>query len=425
MRKRVAIAAGALQLGLGIAVAAFVVVRERQGRDVRGSLTVEFEPTQPTRAAEPPQLVWPLYGFDAARVRAPVGFDVRPPFRSQPVWTFAAHALLEFPPVIGYRRIFFVNNAGTVFAVDERSGNLAWRYRSHRCSAASPGLGRGRVYVALMNRPPCNASGGRLDGRLIAFDARSGRRVWERQIGPTESSPLVAGNVVYVGDWARKVYAFTASTGNLRWSYATGDKVKGAAALSNGRVYIGSYDGHVYALDARTGKLRWRASAQQRLGPTGTFYSTPAVAYGRVYIGSTDGKVYSFGATTGKLRWSQGTGNYVYASPAVWRGLVLVGSYDGTFYALDAATGDVRWRFAAGGRISGSASVVAGIVYFSTLKGRTYGLDARTGRVRFSYPTGQYAAVVASRRRLYLVGYSKLYALIERTSAPPRAGARK
>jgi hypothetical protein len=34
--------------------------------------------------------------------------------------------------------------------------------------------------------------------------------------------------------------------------------------------------------------------------------------------------------------------------------------------------------------------------------------------VLWSYPAGQYAAAIASKRRLYLVGYSKMYALIQR-----------
>jgi outer membrane protein assembly factor BamB len=58
--------------------------------------------------------------------------------------------------------------------------------------------------------------------------------------------------------------------------------------------------------------------------------------------------------------------------------------------------------------------VIDGIVYFSTLGGKTFGLDASSGKEVWSYPTGQYAAVVASKNRLYLVGYSKLYALIRR-----------
>ena len=47
----------------------------------------------------------------------------------------------------------------------------------------------------------------------------------------------------------------------------------------------------------------------------------------------------------------------------------------------------------------------------------------RNGRKLWSYPTGQYAAVIASHYRLYLVGFSKLYALIERH--PGKRQARK
>jgi hypothetical protein len=53
-------------------------------------------------------------------------------------------------------------------------------------------------------------------------------------------------------------------------------------------------------------------------------------------------------------------------------------------------------------------------VYFSTVTGRTYALDARTARRQWTWPDGQYTAVVADRRRLYVVGYSKLYALVRR-----------
>ena len=315
--------------------------------------------------------------------------------------------------MIAYSRIYIVNNAGTVFALHQRNGKALWKYRTHRCSAASPAVGNHLVFVSLLNKPPCNASHG-VDGKVIAFDAETGRIRWQRTIGPSESSPLVADNMVIVGDWSHDVYAFTAASGNLRWHFKAGGLVKGAISLSGNRVFFGSYDTHVYALNLQTGKQVWRASSQPRIGRTGTFYADAAVAYGRVYIGATDGKMYSFGATTGKLRWSNGTGDFIYSSAAVWRGNILVGSYDGDFYSFDAATGDVRWKFHAGGKISGSSSVIDGIVYFSTLSGRTYGLNARNGKVVWSYPTGQYAATVASKSRLYLVGYSKLYALIRR-----------
>jgi outer membrane protein assembly factor BamB len=413
VRKRLWYTAAGLLVLLVAAGTAAYLYRKHQGRDIRGSSTVEFVEQEPPAPKEPQDVTWPMYGYDAARLRAPFGFKLRPPFRRHPVWTFHGGALLEFPPVLGYGRIYIVNNKGEVFALDERRGKGVWKYPSGRCSAASPAVGNHLVFVALLNKPPCNASHG-VDGKVIAFDAETGRIRWQRTIGPSESSPLFGEGLVVVGDWSHNVYAFTASTGNLRWHYHAGGLIKGAIALAGNRVYFGSYDTHVYALDVHTGKQVWRASSQPRIGRTGTFYANPAVAYGRVYLGATDGKMYSYGATSGKLRWSNGTGDFIYSSAAVWRRNVMVGSYDGNFYSFDAATGDVRWRFNAGGKISGSPNVIDGIVYFSTLKGRTFGLDARNGKQVWSYPVGQYAAAVASKRRLYLVGYSKLYALIRR-----------
>ena len=417
MSKRVKYSAAGLVVFLVALGGAGYLYRKHQGRDIRGSSSVEFVQTEPKAAKEPVGVIWPMYGYDAARLRAPLGFKVHPPFRQAPVWTFRAHALLEFPPVIAYSRIYIVNNSGTVFALHQQSGKVLWKYRTHRCSAASPAVGNHLVFVSLLNKPPCNASHG-VDGKVIAFDAETGRIRWQRTIGPSESSPLFADGMVIVGDWSHDIYAFTAASGNLRWHFKAGGLVKGAISQSGNRVYFGAYDTHVYALDLHTGKQIWRASSQPRIGRTGTFYANAAVAYGRVYIGATDGKMYSFGATTGKLRWSNGTGDFIYSSAAVWRGNVLVGSYDGYFYSFDAATGDIRWRFHAGAKISGSPSVIDGVVYFSTLSGRTFGLNARNGKLVWSYPTGQYAAAVASKSRLYIIGYSKLYALIRQPGKP-------
>lgn len=412
--KRSLLASGAaVVIAVGL-VGGYVLYRHHQRRNVHGSPTVEFVTTEAARARTPAELSevpWPMYGYDEERLRFAAGIDLRPPFRR--LWTFHAQSLLEFPPAVGYRRLYFANNAGVFLAVSAKTGQRAWRYVSHRCVAASPAVADGLVYMTFLNRPPCNASNG-ADGEVVAFKAGGGQIAWRRRIGPSETSPLVANGLVYVGDWRGKVYAFDAKTGRLRWSFQTHGRVKGGPALGGRRLYVGSYDGHLYALDARTGRLLWRASGQGGFFGSGTFYATPAVAYGRVYAGSTDGKVYSYGAASGRLRWSRGTGGYVYASPAVWRERVLVGSYSGWFYSLDAATGDVQWRFQANGPISGSATVLKGIVYFATLKRRTYALDARTGRVVWSFPDGKYSPVVADRRRLYLVGYARIYGMVER-----------
>ena len=302
-------------------------------------------------------VAWATYGFDDRRARFAPNVGLRPPFRR--VWTFRGRALLEFPPAVAYGRIYLPTFDGRFYALDARTGKTIWSHRTRRCGWASPAVWRRLVYVTFIGRrATCGDSVPGRDGIVVAYDADSGKIVWQRTTGPNESSPLVSRGLVYVGDWDGRIWALDARTGRTRWTFRTRGRIKGSPALSGNRVFVGDYDGHLYALDARTGRLAWRASAQPRLGGRGAFYSTPAAAYGRVFIGNTDGKVYAFGATSGRLLWSQSTGGYVYASPAVWRRLILVGSYDHSFYALDAATGDVRWRFRANGPISGSASVI-------------------------------------------------------------------
>ena len=415
--KKLLLTAAAIVVLVAVGLGGFVLYRDRQSEDVRGSATEEFVTTKEEAPKPPPtaKIRWPMYRFDPSRQGNAEKMLVEPPYR--PLWFFRAKSLVEFPPAVAYGRLYLANADGTLFAVDIKKVKARWTYRARRCTAASPAVAAHTVYMTFLNRPPCNATRSGLDGELVAFNADTGKLRWRVRIGPSESSPLVVDGTVYVGDWNGRVYAFSAATGARRWSFQTGDKVKDAMAYAGGRIYFGSYDHHVYALNARTGKVFWRASAQQRLGTQGRFYSTPAVAYGRVYIGATDGKVYSFGATTGKLRWSHGTGDYVYSSPAIWQQRVFAGSYDGTMYGFDAATGDVRWKFRSNGAISGSPIVISNVLYFSTLKGRTYALDPRTGKLLWAFRRGAYAAVVSDRRRLYLVGSERIFAL-----APRRRG---
>ena len=429
-RRRWLVGAGGAVLAALAAGSGYVLAVRDAGEDIRGSATVEFVtsdvPAPPPAATQPPgrsvdqrvpprsaTVSWPTYGYDARRLRTARGIDLRPPFRK--IWTFRGRALLEFPPAVAYGRVYLPTFDGRFYALDADTGKQIWARRTNRCGWATPAVWKRLVIVTFIGRrAACNDSVPGKDGIVVAYRAGDGTIAWQRTTGLNESSPLVVGGRVYVGDWNGTIWSLDARTGRTRWRFRADGRIKGSLAFAGGRVFVGAYDGRVYAVDARSGELAWTAAAQPRIGGRGTFYSTPAAAYGRLFIGSTDGKVYAFGAASGRLLWSQSTGGYVYSSPAVWRRLVLIGSYDHNFYALDAATGDVRWRFRANGRITGSASVIAGVVYFSTLAERTYALDAATGRELWRWPDGKYSPAVADRDRLYLVGLGRLYGMVER-----------
>jgi outer membrane protein assembly factor BamB len=416
--RRLLLAVGVLVL-LGAIGAAYYESTHRFGGSVRGS-TTEFVPTQTVVPPKPSEssLVSPMFGGVPQHLHVGVG-KLRPPFKRD--WTTGGTSLIEFPPAIGFHYLYYASLNGNFIAVSARNGRRLWTDHVGRCEAASPAvnrLSRGSVFETFLNKEPCGrGSATQGDGEILAVAAGPGHTLrWKKNLGATETSPLIVGNDIYIGDYAGRVYCLRNSSGQTLWTYQAGGAVKGAVAYDRGRVFFGAYDGRLYALKAGDGKLIWRAESQRDwLGEHGQFYSTPSVAYSRVYLGSTDGHVYSYGEESGKLRWSYHTGGWVYGSPAVWRHNVFVGSYDHWFYAFNAATGALLWKFHANGPISGSATVVDGIVYFATLKRRTYGLDALTGKQVWTFPDGAFTPVVTDGERLYVVGWGKVYAFSPRS----------
>src|SRR6266498_3990972 len=171
--KKLLLALAAVIVLVVAAVVAFVLIRKHEGRNVHGSSTVEFVTTNEKPKGPPPggKIRWPMYRFDPARLGAPEGIlaAVRPPYR--PLWFFRAHSLVEFPPAVGYGRLYFANAGGTVFAVDTKRVKPRWVFRAGRCTAATPALDNRTVFMSFLNRPPCNATRSGLDGEVVALDA--------------------------------------------------------------------------------------------------------------------------------------------------------------------------------------------------------------------------------------------------------------
>jgi PQQ-like domain len=64
------------------------------------------------------------------------------------------------------------------------------------------------------------------------------------------SSPALAGQALYVGDWAGNLYALDRSTGAEVWRYRAPKRVLSSPLIADGRLYFGSDDGAVYAINS-------------------------------------------------------------------------------------------------------------------------------------------------------------------------------
>ena len=429
-----------LALAAAIAVYAY---NENQPIEKRGSAREEFVTTEAPEPKPPPEREsprpWPTYGFDDARQHISP-YDHRPPYRR--VWTIDAHDTLEFPPTVGYGRVYLAQQKGLFFALDAETGEVDWRKSLGRCAASSPTIGKGVVYQSYMHRVECLQDQPGADGFVVAWDAHTGRERWRFRSAPIESSPLLHGKRLYVGSWDHNVYAINAKNGRKIWSFQADDQANTSAAYWRGRIFIASDGGTLYALSAKSGKLIWRAQSNSTFGGREFWYATPTIAYGRVYIGNTDGTMYVFGAKSGKLLWARPLGTYIYGAAAVYRRKVFVGTYDGKFFALDAATGDTVWEIAANGAVHSAPTVMGGLVYYAVCStcgeeaqrtvargpDATYAVRARDGKRVWRFAAGKYAnPVVADDERVYLTGRAHQFALAPRgreAAKAERAGRR-
>ena len=143
------------------------------------------------------------------------------------------------------------------------------------------------------------------------------------------TAPVVAGNLVFVGDRTGVLRAIDAK-GELKWKVYVGGAIYYPPTISNSRAYVGSADGRVYAFEAATGRSLWSfrvAPSARRISMFGNLISTWPVAGGVIV--------------------EKGT---VYAAAGI-------AHYDGTYVvSLDAVTGKLKWRNDSSGSLSGKVN---------------------------------------------------------------------
>ena len=206
-------------------------------------------------------------------------------------------------------------------------------------------------------------------GRLAAYNASTGVRLWEQSgLGPISSSPAIDGNRVFASTLSGHVRAFDLGSGRQVWDWqASGQSpaIWSSPAIYGGHVLIGIASqagdkplevGRMVALDATSGAQVWSVCVRDACEPGGGIWSTPAVdSAGRAFvgIGNPDDGVLAFNASTGARLWKYSFYSDdsrdldVGASPVLLnvggREAVAVGSDGGIFKVLDASTGSAIW----------------------------------------------------------------------------------
>jgi outer membrane protein assembly factor BamB len=269
-------------------------------------------------------------------------------------------------PVIGQGAVFFGSGDGNVYALDQWTGAVRWKFKTGDVVHSSPAYEAGTIYI------------GSWDSYLYALEAATGLEKWRFKTGEDATATTTR--------WAFRARppspaawcTWAAATRTCTPSTRVAGKRSGTSApreagwsthrpSPDGMVLFGTSDSSLF--HAWTPR---RASPSTRLQDNFFLFSSPAVAGDVVYIGKMNGGLEALDLKTGKQLWefqtdaSKANGNWFLKAdrskndamlfrppttaawrawtgcstwarwhrPRWWNGKVYFGSTDGYLYAL-------------------------------------------------------------------------------------------
>lgn len=257
-------------------------------------------------------------------------------------------------------------------------------------------------------------------------------RLWRASIGDGSGNsgvrlrPAVVDGVLYAASTDGKLAAFDAASGSKVWEkssrtqgwFGWGDKKRkdafyaGGPAVSGDLLAVGTLDGHVYGVGAKDGSPRWEAQLSDEV------IDSPAIDGKLVIVRTEDGRLYGLDAGTGERRWVYDQGNVPLLSLRgngpllVANGVVFFGSDDGKLIALREDTGEKLWEqtLASGDgrseidRLSdadGAILLEGTTLYGAAYHGNLLAVDGPSGRPLWNKPFSTFTSMALNPSALY------------------------
>ena len=201
---------------------------------------------------------------------------------------------------IDEKNIYFGNSLGYCKAVDKKTGELRWQYKTDAMLFSRPAV-NGK-YVVLPTS----------DKRLVWLDKKTGKPNWQYEAaGPYVADGVVKDGILYQGGF-KTFQAWDVKRHKLLWQYNDINNYCQAAPVVDGNdVIFGAWDTYLRSLNRRTGALQW----QWNNGRSVNLYSpgnvVPVVTPERVVIVAPDRFTTAVDRKSGAEVWREKNENKV------------------------------------------------------------------------------------------------------------------
>ena len=231
--------------------------------------------------------------------------------------------------------------APSMVALDKKSGKLVWQVNSVGAKILD---GQWSSPAAAMVEGTAQVVIGEGDGWVRAYEALTGRKLWEFDTNPGNAvwpktrneilaTPVIWQNKVYIangqdpeaGAGPAHLYAIDATrrgdittTGRL-WDYDKVARTISTVAIADGMLFIADLSGFLHCLDVGTGKPYWTHDLLSKV------WASPMVIAGKVYLGDEDGDIVVLeAAKQKKVLFQAAMGSNVYSTVAPAEGTLFV-----------------------------------------------------------------------------------------------------
>ncbi|MFT3809027.1 MAG: PQQ-binding-like beta-propeller repeat protein [Micropepsaceae bacterium] len=256
------------------------------------------------------------------------------------LWTKKTGSPFHTAPTARDGRVYVVNRENRMWALDGATGGEIWNHEVFAegagvLASTSPAAGGDLIVVPYTN------------GDIYALRANNGRAVWSNSLTRTgvadslssindiAGRPVIDGNIVFAISHAGRFVAIDARSGERLWTR----DLAGVQTpwVAGDYVYVTGMDGVVYCFEKLTGRVAWstylgRWQDEEAREDT-VEWSGPLMANGHLVLTSTDGRIAVLAASSGAVEQSFETGVGSIIAPIAAAGALFLLNDDGDLTA--------------------------------------------------------------------------------------------
>ncbi|MGI9414270.1 MAG: PQQ-binding-like beta-propeller repeat protein, partial [Hyphomicrobiales bacterium] len=241
----------------------------------------------------------------------------------QLLWGRKLDSPIRAAPTVSKGRVFVTTLTNEVFCLSAEDGSVLWKFEgiaepASLLASTSPAVHDGVVVVPYTS------------GEVIAFNVNDGRPIWGDTLARTgtlsslaalndiSGRPVIEGNQAIAISHSGRMIAVNAKSGERLWS----KNISGTQTpwVAGPYVFVITDDRTMLAMTRDQGKVRWSTTL-----PEGHLWSGPVLAGGRLIAVSSKGAMVNVNVQTGEvINQSAVGGDGIYISPVVAGSVIYI-----------------------------------------------------------------------------------------------------